>query len=58
MKDCYTTKRLLLRPASISMAAALADYYQRNEAFLRPFDSLICMNCKIVPQYFYKIIFA
>ncbi|WP_296628164.1 GNAT family N-acetyltransferase [uncultured Negativibacillus sp.] len=38
MKDCYTTKRLLLRPASISMAAALADYYRRNEAFLRPFE--------------------
>lgn len=38
MKDCYTTGRLLLHPASVSLAPALADYYRRNKAFLRPFE--------------------
>lgn len=38
MKKFYRTQRLLLLPAETSLAKGIAEYYLRNQEFLRVFE--------------------
>ncbi len=39
VKDCYETQRLWLLPAQPALAPGVLAYYQRNQDFLRPYES-------------------
>ena len=39
LQECYTTERLSLLLAKPSLAPRVLDYYERNRAFLKPYES-------------------
>ncbi len=39
LKDCYETAHLRLLPCQEALAPGVLDYYQRNRAYLQPYES-------------------